>query len=78
MKELTIKQILEAKRILDEADRDPELLVEEELTYDECMELIAAMDRFEKEAKIRLDGQVKVYTSKECSQEFLRSLLQRR
>ena len=78
MKEPTIEEILEAERILDEAAKDPELLVEEELTYDECMELIAAMNRFEEESKIRLDEQVKIYTSKEYSQEFLRSLLQKK
>jgi hypothetical protein len=78
MKNLSLEEVLEVEQIFNEAEEGPELIVEEELTYEECMELIAAMDRFEEQARARLDERVKIYTSDEYSQEFLHSLLQKK
>lgn len=47
----------------------------EEYTRAECEALMARMDAYEAEVKAYLDSQVKVFTSEEYSQEFLRSLI---
>lgn len=51
------------------------MIFHDELTREECEELMVKMDAFEKQARERIMTTIKVYTCNEYTQEFLLSLI---
>lgn len=54
------------------------VIFDDELTREDCEELMAKMDEFEKRARERIMTEIRVYTCNEYSQEFLLSLIPKR
>lgn len=74
--ELTVEELDSIQSFID--DTESSKFDFENVSYEECLQMIVAMERYEQEAIERLNAQVKVYTCEEYSQEFLLSLIPKR
>jgi hypothetical protein len=61
-----------------EETEEPGEFFSDDLTREECEELMAAMDRYVKKVQKEMSNGMRIYTSKEYSQEFLQSLVQKK